>query len=348
MRQTQAGASIVTPTIAATEISDSVPQLGPWQAVQLIPVVQMIDPRILNTSYSSGLALHSCPRKYQLNKLSHRTIAEESAANTLQQLTFDFGHMVGTGIQELMIGTPLSTVIFQAFVTWELDLLVENPKQKKSFWLGVAALQQFSLMRESGYLQDYIIVQYNGKPAAELSARITFPDGFKYRLYMDIVLRNRYTGEVAVIECKTNSGYTCEPGDYKNSSQGLGYSTILDVIEPTLSSYKVIYLIYMTKKAEWEVMEFPKTYTMRAQWIQELLLDNKMVSLYEDTGIYPKHGESCREWFRDCDYLQTCGMSTGFLTVPYDPENDPELKKTYDFEFTIEQVIEAQIKKEVV
>ena len=54
-----------------------------------------IDYRIRQLSYSSLLNLHSCPRKFQLQKLrtTHRT--EESLKSSV---TFSFGHVVGEGI----------------------------------------------------------------------------------------------------------------------------------------------------------------------------------------------------------------------------------------------------------
>jgi hypothetical protein len=114
-------------------------------------------------------------------------------------------------------------------------------------------------------------VHYEGKPACELSFAIYLPDGFIYRGFVDAVLRNRKTGAVRVLECKTHSGTTINPATYKNSAQAIGYSIVLDAIFPELSSYDVLYHAYSSKREEYEMIPFEKSYYARALWIRELL-----------------------------------------------------------------------------
>ncbi len=300
-----------------------------------------MDSRIQNLSYSSRLTLHECPRKFQLQKLQSETSHSEDHEASV---TFAFGHIVGHGIQKVMEGLTEEQVVFEMFMMWEPDLLAENTKQVKSFWYGVLAVQKFISLRANGFLADYELVYYQDKPACELSFRITFPDGFKYRGFVDIVLKNKITGEIMVLELKTTSSSAMNPATYKNSSQAVGYSVVLDVIEPSLSSYKVLYLVYKTKSLEYEQLWFDKSYLMRALWIRELLLDLEIIKMYEEAGVYPMYGESCYSFYRECQYMGLCTLSTDKLI---EPAGEPK-EEQFQIELTLDDLITSQLSKSVI
>lgn len=305
-----------------------------------------IDPRILNLSYSSMLTLHKCPRKFQLYKLNSKVEREEDIPGSI---TFAYGHVVGAGIQGILEGKSIEQVMWEQFLFWDLDLLADNPKQNKSFWGAMLALKQFKSMYDNGYLEGYELVYYEGKPACELSFVIHLPDGFKYRGFVDAVLRHSISGEVIVLECKTTNATAVNPAQYKNSAQAIGYSIVLDVLFPELSSYKVIYLVYQTKSESFVQLPFDKSYYSRALWIRELLLDIEVIKMYEGADIYPMHGESCYDFFRECEYLQLCTLSTERLTEPLSQDNYDRLQKDltgFQFHVTLDQLIEAQIAKD--
>lgn len=305
-----------------------------------------IDKRILNLSYSSLLTLHSCPRKFQLYKLS---AVPESEIDQSSSVTFAYGHAVGTGIQDILEGRSEEETLWRHFLAWDVDLFSDNPKQNKSFWSAWIAIRQFANMRENGYLDGYELVWYEGKPASELSFSIALPDGFIYRGFVDAVLQHKDTQEVLVLECKTSSAAAVNPAQYKNSAQAIGYSIVLDAIFPALSSYKVLYLVYQSKASEYIQLPFKKSFYQRALWIQELLLDVEMIKMYEAASIYPMHGESCYSFFKECEYYNSCTLSTRHLTKSLTPEQedkiDHELDR-YQIRITLEDLITAQLSKE--
>lgn len=296
-----------------------------------------MDHRIQNLSYSSLLTLHSCPRLFQLEKLQ----AERPEVDYESSVTFAFGHLVGEGIQLALEGKTLDQIYFNLFLKWEPDLFAENIRQVKSFWHGMFAVEKFVAMQASGYLQDYELVYYEGKPASELSFRITFPDGFKYRGFVDAVLQHKITGKILVLECKTSSATNLNPATYKNSAQAIGYSVVLDSLFPDLSSYEVLYLVYLTKQMNYEQLPFEKSYLQRALWIKELLLDIETIKMYEAEGIYPMRGESCFSFYRECNYLGICTLATESLT---DPECEPKAEE-YQIELTLADLIQSQLSK---
>lgn len=305
------------------------------------------DPRILNLSYSSLLTLHTCPRKFQLYKLNTTV---EQVEDIPGSITFAYGHAVGAGIQGILEGKTIEQVMFQEFLSWDVDLMADNPKQNKSFWGAMFAIRQFQSMYLNGYLEGYELVRYKDKPASELSFVIHLPDGFKYRGFVDAVLQHKVTGEVLVLECKTTNAAAVNPAQYKNSAQAIGYSIVLDALFPELSAYKVLYLVYQTKSESFVQLPFDKSYYSRALWIRELLLDIEVIKMYEDTDIYPMRGESCYSYFRECEYMQVCTLSTENLTEPLkQTAYDKMIKDLTEFQIhiTIEQLIEAQIAKEI-
>lgn len=306
-----------------------------------------MDLRIQNLSYSSLLQLHACPRKFQLQKLNAEVDLDEDMSSSV---TFSFGHTVGVGVATLLETNSLDTAIFKAFLEWKPELFADNPRQAKSFWLAVLALQKFHDLRETGFLEEWELMYFEGKPAIELSFIILLPNGFKYRGFVDAVLRNKETGEIMVLECKTTSASTVYSAQYKNSAQAVGYSVVLDHLCPDLSSYQVLYLPYKTKAREFEPMLFNKSYLSRALWLRELLLDCDTIMMYEEAGIYPMHGESCLDFFRECEYFNLCTLPTERLTSPLNAEEEAALLKehtTFQFQVPISALIEAQLAKDI-
>ena len=312
------------------------------ETISTAPAAAGIDPRLQQLSYSSIANLHACPRLWQLIRLNSQG---EDTDTPEESLTFAFGHAVGTGIQELFTGASLQQTIWNMFVAWPVELFLENPKQNKSFWVAMTAVQQFHKMHRGGAFTDYELVTYAGKPAIELGYRIDLGDGFAMRGYLDAVLQNTKNKKVVVLELKTSSAYAINPATYKNSSQALGYSIVLDVLFPALSSYDVLYFIFRTKNLDYEKFAFTKSYVQRALWIQELLLEKQRILLYAANDCFPMHGENCvNKYSRECKFLNICTMSTSRLITPLleAPNKEPE---TYDVELTIQQVIDTQILK---
>jgi hypothetical protein len=265
-----------------------------------------------------------------------------------ESITFSYGQIVGLGIQLSLEGKSEQEIIWQMFLGWKPELFADNPKQNKSFAAAVFAVQKFQAMQAQGYLNNYSLVHYNGKPACELSFLISLPNGFKYRGFVDAVLQHNETGEVIVLECKTSSAASVNPATYKNSAQAIGYSIVLDAIFPELSSYRVIYLIYSTKSLDYDQLEFSKSYVQRARWIRELVLDCEILTSYNQNDLYPMRGESCFTYFRECQYMGLCQMDTDRLVSPPPPEMAAQIEEKnleYQIQITLDDLITSQLNK---
>ncbi len=307
------------------------------------PTSDISDPRLLNLSYSSLLKLHECPRRYQLYKLN---TTPDSESDPETKVTFAFGHVVGLGIQLHFCGATEDEIIFTLYQFWSPALFESNERQNKSFFLAIAAIQNFITLRKCGFLKEWEVVEYNGNYATELAFVVILPNGYRYRGSVDAVLQNKNDGTVMVLEVKTSSSTNLNPASYKNSSQAIGYSVVLDNLFPGISSYQVLYLVYLTRSLKFETLVFNKSYLQRALWIQELLLDCEMISLYDSTGVYPMHGESCVSFFRDCEYLNTCTLTTKYLTkelTDEDRDRIAEEESRYTIEVSILDLIQTQV-----
>jgi hypothetical protein len=344
--------SIQEETAPAVDFLDSSlgdPLDGDLDSSELIEVIHLeegvTDPRLQLLSHSSRTTLHKCPRKYQLYRLSSNTVSLADDKETEQGVTFAYGSAVG--VASTLENKTSDQIFLDTFLEWDVDLLDENPRQKKSFWLALFAVQKFIALREDGFLEEYELVYYNGKPATELSFQVILPNGFAYRGFVDAVLKHKVTGEIMVLECKTSSG-TANSANFKNSGQALGYSVVLDILFPELSSYIVLYLVYETKSMEYKELPFEKSLLQRALWLQELLIDSQVIELYESYKTYPMHGENCFDFFRECEYLSLCTLTTENLTKPLTQAILDKIEKdadSYDFSVDFYQLVEAQVAK---
>jgi len=306
---------------------------------------KLIDIRLKQLSYSSRLLLDSCPRKYQLKKLG----ADIEYQDTQDDLiTFEFGKIVGYGIQLAFQGISRENIFLACFEFWSLELNTDSTKHKKSFWYALIAIDKFIGMREQGFLTDYDILYYNGQPAAELSFLVDFGDGFNERGFLDLVLENRLTKEVITVEIKTDSAKApIHEAKYQNSTQPLGYSVLLDHIKPGLNSYTVLYLIYLSEKFEYQAFQFTKTIKQKAEWLQSIVMDIERIKMYSEANFWPKNGQSCFSYFKPCKYFNRCQMSDKLLLRPVTKLQEAAILKdnedTYTIKTTIKELITGQL-----
>ncbi len=307
-------------------------------------------------SYSRRQTLNSCPRKFQLENIYNLGLRDDS------NVDFAFGHAVGAGVQHLLWQPhDLHGAVIRCAAAWDIDILIDNIKANKSLAHAVRAVKIFHQMVSSvgGFLRDYEIAIFNGKPAIELTFCIHLHDGFLYEGHIDVILFNPKTNHYLVVELKTTKFNNIHESMYKNSSQALGYSIVLDSIAAdhgAQNSYYVMYLVYKTGAMLFEQFLFPKSRYQRAKFLNDLLLDCERLDLYALANHYPQQGEACFNFFRPCQFLDTCNLSDESLlnlTKELAGSDDTPFSKmtSFDFEYTIEDIKQQQlqiIKDEVI
>lgn len=257
------------------------------------------------TSYSQRLILHACPRKYQL--AMHRANQEGESELAGTNLDFAFGHAVGAGVQNWLLTKSLAKAGLNASLAWSAGFHDRKDRAKKSLWESIIAVGKFVEFFEQELEEWELMHLPNGKPAIELSFSLRTNSGYRDYGHIDIVLRHRYTGRLAVLELKTTEREP-EEAQYANSSQALGYSVMLGAVYPEIAEYDVIYCVYSSALREWNLLPFGKTLLSRAEWIKDLLLDHSALDTYHEIGFYPKRGESCFDYRRRCEFFGECNI----------------------------------------
>jgi hypothetical protein len=301
--------------------------------------------KLQNNSYSSLLTLHSCPRRFELDK---RT-ADTNGAIINENVDFAYGHALAAGVQSYLLHKDVELAKWSLFLAWDCDMLADKPKAKKDIWNCCYALDIFIARKEEFIGDDWEVAYFHGKPAVELSFKIVIGNGHQFFGHIDLVLVNKRTGKFMVLELKTTSFTTVEESLYKNSAQALGYSIVLDKIAAELAGaahYEVLYLPYLTSAQVYQPMVFTKTHVQRAAWIKHLLLDCEIINLYQKHDFFPMNGESCYAFFRTCEYFDLCQLSNRAFpplkqrTAEDDDANEEQILEV--FTFKLADIIEHQ------
>jgi hypothetical protein len=287
-------------------------------------------------SFSSLNDFHTCPRMWQLSRFK---MQRETTIHTA------FGHCVGEAVANIAGGMELDDAIFAAFAGWELDFFEEQTKSKKSFAMAVDAIKSFHMLWELSLSDQWEVLLVDGKPAAELGLRVLV-GGYAYRGFVDLVLKNKYTGEIAILECKTTGAKEAVEAMYGNSNQSLGYAVFLDKIVPEVSSYQVLHLVYSTSAREWHVFPVHKTILRRANWLRDLVYEVRTLEMYQEDDAFPMRGSGCVSYGRTCYWYGICDNDTSEL-IPVMPVLEPEDDSKYHYTFTLDELIAQQLENSV-
>lgn len=261
-----------------------------------------------------------------------------------------FGSAIGAGVQKLLIGGTLEEAWLETFLNWDCDIEEKYEKAKKSLAYALHAVKTFEayarILLEDWEVYEFLAKDGNVRKATELSARIDFPNGFVYRLYIDVVLRSKSSGKLLVLELKTTKFKVIDESLYKNSNQALGYGVVVDAIAPGEAEFDVWYYPYSSTEEDWKFFPFPKSRIAKAEWIKTVLHDTRVLNLCIEEDFFPKNGENCYDFFRQCDYYGACDMSKrARYAGPATLESRVKKKSEdiYDFNFTVEQLIAQQM-----
>lgn len=289
---------------------------------------------IRQVSYSGLGGFRDCERRYYLDKLSLGR--GDSSADTA------FGHAVGAGIQALWrFNGDIDKAAAACFFAWSTDFAAEKDSSKKSIGYALKAIEKY-LPFYNILSQEWELAEINGVPAIEFSLVLEFPDGFRYRSFVDLILRNKISGEVQVHEVKTTGAKYEHEAMYGNSDQGLSYNVIVDLVTPGKNSFWVDYWTYFTTKQEWVNFPFAKTRLDKARWLQTTLRDLADIARCEREDYWPTRGKSCMNYGRPCQYYGVCKLPDRHIT------SSPELlaekaakeqKKGYSFVVKVEDVL---------
>lgn len=265
-------------------------------------------------SYSRLRTLHTCARKFQLGELLHLKRFSPSAHTA-------FGHAFAAGVQEYLAArsrgmaqpAALEFAVVSAVAAWDMqNLWAQDKTGSKSIERAILGVTRFVNMEAERLLETYEVAEFGQKQAVELFFYLRLPNGYSYQGHIDLVLRHRITGELLVLEIKTEGG-AFNIAKWSNSAQALGYNCILNahgLMTGAQVAYHVLYLHYDTVNLDFTLAPFSKPLTVSSEWLTSLLLEVQMLELYAQYSVYPKNGESCLEFRRECEFYGTCDLTT--------------------------------------
>ncbi len=288
----------------------------------------------IRLSHSTMELFHRCERLFQLDKLLATDRQEESSPDTV------FGTAYGVGVAEYLVSQDQEKAIYKAWLAYWPEL----ESEKKNIGLMINALiHSFSALDK--LLEDYEVVDFNGKPAVELSFRININPRYYYVGYVDVVLRNKHDGVCIALDAKTTGLQLLDLAPaYENSAQVLSYSIALDqIIGEGYNAYGVAYFVAQVDrdaKVKIHPLIFRKTLLDRLNWFITLGGDVQRLELAEDIGFYPRRGGSCLKYNRPCRHFGVCTLSS--IDIPRHREPDTI---EYDFVFELQDLIDSHLQR---
>ena len=295
----------------------------------------MTEPIIpIRLSHSSLDTLHSCERKWQLEKLLVDPSVREESEHTV------FGRALGAGVATYMVTQDIEQAIYQLWLAYWPEL----ESDKKSIVHCIAALQS-AVQHCDTLLMEYEVATFkDGKPAVELSYRLDINENYYFVGYIDLVLRNRFTGIYSVFDVKSTGLQLLDLSPlYQNSGQVLGYSVAIDkIVGEQQASYGIGYIACQINAAKYtsktHIFYWEKSLLDRLNWFMTLGLDVKHLEMMAQMNYYPRRGDSCLKYNKPCRYFGTCQLHS--LDIPRKREVDTI---EYDFRYDLEDLIQDHI-----
>lgn len=290
----------------------------------------------IRLSHSTMEIFHVCERKFQLERLLVGENEKQDYPATV------FGKALGAGISSYLLHQDEDKAILETYLNY-YPVLEEKQRSEESAMNMIRCM----IPKLDMILQDYEVAFFNNKPAVELSFRVDIDEKFYYVGYVDIVLRNKWTGKFAIMENKTTGlnmyDLSCL---YQNSGQALGYSIILDSIAGEENAdYEVLYFVGQLDRSAGftpviHTLPFPKTLSDRLNWFISLKLDVDRIYEMLDINIFPMRGSSCCQYMRPCKHFGTCQLH-GLDEYAVVEEDVIE----YDFTFSLDNIIDNHVER---
>lgn len=285
--------------------------------------------------------LVECERKFEMNVMLNNP---KALGDEWQASWHIRGTAYGAGIQAYLMTGDIE---FAQLVCWlsyypENEDLLRVPTISQARTLNNLFLSKDKL---DAIRKRYTVAIFNGKPAIELSFKLTSQYGWYYIGHIDIVLYDTELNIYVVFEIKTTlAKYADLRPMYQNSGQGIGYSVALDtIVGEKLSQYGLLYLVCRDKNnsdfiPDIEVFPFKKNLVDRLRWFYTLQMDIERLEQMRTLGLFPMRGNACVSFGKTCQHFGFCNLTAGDVKKKEMQDN-----RIYDFQFNLEDVIQDHI-----
>jgi PD-(D/E)XK nuclease superfamily len=279
-------------------------------------------------SFSSLGTLHSCPRRFELDRIGSQTLAQPPART--ETVHTGYGSAFGAGLQSLLSGHSLAKAKLEAITNYRYsNIYPEAYADEKSLFHCLNSLTRFCETELTELTTDWEALIVDGKPASEISFAIKYPNNFYDRGFIDFILQHKVTKQILVVEIKTEGGYApknpeAAEAKYKNSNQGNGYALVADYLADKLgveNEISVVYIVHRTKTNSFEPYVFPKPPEARLRFIKDRLAElgglEFLIERATDTlspEPFPMFG-NCTTYGSVCQYYGICELKQDYSKV---------------------------------
>lgn len=291
---------------------------------------------MIRLSHSALDTLHTCERKFQLERLLVSDYEKRDYPATV------LGKAYGAGCQSYLAYQDKDRAIFDLYMAYYPVEEDNKRTEEVAVSLLLAAIPTMD-----NILLDWEVLIYNGKPAIELSFRLDISGQYYFVGYIDVVLRNRWNYRCAVLDVKSTALNLHDLSPlYQNSGQLLGYSIAIDaLVGEDQSEYDVLYLVGQLStdtgfNPSIKFLTFPKTLQDRLNWLISVSLDVEHLENMMDSNVFPLRGSNCLQYMKPCPHLGTCNLH-GLDEYKKQEEDTVE----YDFVYHLDDVIEDHIRR---
>jgi len=287
----------------------------------------------MNLSYSSLETLHSCPRKFELEKM----LVPEGVRD--ESLDLIVGKATHAGVQQILMGASLEKAVWEAYKEYSLipQISIEESNKKKSFAHVVMHIQKFAECppeKIQGWQVAWVKNEHGiVRPAIEIGFRITLPGGFFYRGFIDAVLTDG--SSFTALEIKTTGFENANPALWHNSFQGMSYGMVVDYLSGQTNMMQLFLALEFPKLGQ-TALDFWRSAKDKASWLPSLAMDVQAINTYKKHNHFPMRGSACFNFFRPCTHLGICNLArpTGYITPKEEAPTD------YDFNFTLQELLQ--------
>lgn len=305
---------------------------------------------MIRLSHSALEEMLTCERKFQLNRLLERENERTVSDN------FSFGHAFEAGCVSYILHGDKERAIWETWLAYPdvapskenpAQLIVEVPDSVKKTDLHAINMVMAAFPSLDTFLEDWEVATFDEKPASQLSFRVNIDETFYFVGYLDLAIRNKWTGKYAVWDAKTTglALYDLSPV-YANSLQLIAYSVVLDkIVGEAYSDYDVHYFVGRVGagngfQPQILSLSFEKNLKDRLNFFITLGLDVERLTKMKAMGIFPQRGAACLKYNKPCFHFGTCGLHA--LDKEKEIEED---KKEYQFTFNLEDLIQDHMKR---
>lgn len=298
----------------STELGQAVDQY--LQIEDSTPKVQAVT--ILG--HSTLETLITCPRQYVLN------FKNLVARNSKADYNTAFGNVFHEGCQTFWRTKNLPLSLLAALQKWPFPVTEGQHKTNKTIWDALYGVilyaKDFAIpLVEKGFELHEV----------EASGSIQLPNGYRYCLHVDLVLRDPQNDSFLIQEFKTGSQYF-NPARYGNSRQAIGYSVAIRTalnIKPWQLNTEYVYYCSQTRKIDH--IDLPVSRESCVQFLLDILTESDTLTLYRARNYFPKRGTACMKYNVPCKFFGLCeDMKPSNIETVQMPE--PQTKYNCDWQ----------------